>query len=101
MAQIAVLRLRVGVVLIAIFWIPIWLLAPVVAHLLDQPVTSVTIVIALIQTVLGVVGVLLAGRPTLTLVRHTGWRAVPKTIWRVLWTGKLDEPAPAEGAEPA
>jgi len=97
-AQVSVLRLRVGVVLIAIFWIPIWLLAPVLAHLLDRPAASVTVVIALIQTVLGVIGVLLAGRPTLTLVRHTGWRAVPKTIWRVLWTGKLDEPAPADEA---
>ncbi len=95
MAQVSVFRLRLGVVLIGIFWIPIWLLAPVVARLLGESVSSVTITIALIQTALGVLGVLLAGRPTLNLVRRTSWRAVPKKIWHVVWTGKLDEPEPA------
>jgi len=95
MAQVSVFRLRLGVVLIGIFWIPIWLLAPLVARLLDQPVASVTIAIALVQTIIGVIGVLLAGRQTLTLVRHTGWRAVPGKIWHIVWTGKVDEPEPS------
>jgi hypothetical protein len=93
--------LRVGIVLIAIFWIPIWLIAPLVARLIGEPVASVTLTIAIIQTVIGVIGVLLAGRPTLALVRHTGWRAVPRTIWRVLWTGKLEEPPEEAGASGA
>jgi len=90
--QVSVFRLRVGVVLIAIFWIPIWLAAPLVARLIDQPVGSITITIALIQTVIGLIGVLFAGRPTLTLVRHTKMRAAPRKIWHIIWTGKLDEP---------
>jgi hypothetical protein len=91
--HVSVFRLRLGVVLIGIFWIPIWLLAPLVARLLDESTGSVTITIALIQTVIGLIGVLIAGRPTLNLVRHTKMRAVPGKIWRVVWTGKLDEPA--------
>ena len=94
-AQVSVFRLRLGVVMIGIFWIPIWLLAPLVARLVDQPVGSITIAIALVQTVIGLIGVLLAGRQTLTIVRHTGWRAVPAKIWHVVWTGKLNEPEPS------
>jgi hypothetical protein len=35
MEQVSVFRLRLGLVLIGIWWIPIWLLAPLVAHLVD------------------------------------------------------------------
>ena len=92
MEQVSVFRLRLGVLLIGIWWIPIWLLAPLVAHLAGQDVGSVTLTIAIVQTIIGLIGVLLAGRQTAKIVRHTGFRAVPRKIWRVLWTGKLVEP---------
>jgi hypothetical protein len=95
-AHVSVFRLRVGVVLIGIFWIPIWLLAPLVARLVNQPVGSVTLTIAIVQTIIGLLGALIAGRQALMIVRHTKMRAAPATIWHVLWTGKLDEPEPAE-----
>jgi hypothetical protein len=98
MEQVSIFRLRLGVLLIGIWWIPIWLLAPVVAHLAHQPVGSVTLTIAIVQTVIGLVGVLLAGRQAAKIVRHTGIRAVPAKIWRVLWTGRLAEPEPPEAA---
>jgi hypothetical protein len=104
MEQVSVFRLRLGVVLIGIWWIPIWLLAPVVARLVGRPVGSVTIVIAVVQTIIGLLGVLVAGRQAAKIVRHTGLRAVPGKIWQVLWTGRLPEPAtpePAAGSEPA
>ena len=96
MAQVSVFRLRVGVVLIGIFWIPIWLLAPLVAALVNQPVGSVTLTIAIVQTIIGLFGALIAGRQALMIVRHTKMRAAPAVIWHVLWTGKLDEPGPSE-----
>ena len=96
MEQVSIFRLRLGVVLIGIWWIPIWLLAPVVAHIVDQPVGSVTLTIAIVQTIIGLVGVLIAGRQAAKLVRHTGFRAVPGRIWRVIWTGELPEPEPDE-----
>ena len=92
MEQVSVFRLRLGVLLIGIWWIPIWLLAPVVAHLTGQPVGSVTITIAIVQTIIGLIGALLAGRQAAKIVRHTGFRAVPGKIWHVLWTGTLTEP---------
>lgn len=96
MEQVSVFRLRLGLVLIGIWWIPIWLLAPVVSHLVDQPVGSVTITIAIVQTIVGLIGALIAGRQAAKIVRHTGFRAVPRKIWHVLWTGRLIEPEPAE-----
>jgi hypothetical protein len=96
MEQVSIFRLRLGVVLIGIWWIPIWLLAPVVAHIVGQPVGSVTLTIAIVQTIIGLFGVLIAGRQAAKLVRHTGFRAVPRRIWRVLWTGELPEPQPDE-----
>jgi len=97
MEQVSVFRLRLGVVLIGIWWIPIWLLAPLVAHFLDQPAGSVTLAIAIVQTVIGLIGVLFAGRQALRIVRHTGIRAVPRKIWHVLWAGSLVEPEPTSG----
>jgi len=96
MEHVSVFRLRLGLVLIGIWWIPIWLLAPVVSHVVDQPVGSVTITIAIVQTIVGVIGALIAGRQAAKIVRHTGFRAVPGKIWRVVWTGKLVEPEPGE-----
>ena len=91
MEHVSVFRLRLGVALIGLWWIPIWLLGPVVAKLVGQPVGSVTITVAIVQTVIGVIGALLAGRQAAKIVRHTGFRAVPGRIWRVLWSGELPE----------
>jgi hypothetical protein len=86
MEQVSVVRLRLGVVLIGIWWIPIWLLAPLAAHFADRPAGQVTIAIAIAQTIIGLIGLLLAGRQASKIVRHTGLRAVPRKIWQVLWT---------------
>jgi hypothetical protein len=100
MEQVSVFRLRLGLVLIGIWWIPIWLLAPVVAHLVGQPVGSVTVVIAIVQTIIGLIGALIAGRQAAKIVRHAGFRAVPRKIWHVVRTGELAEPEPrSEGGD--
>lgn len=96
MEQVSVFRLRLGLVLIGIWWIPIWLLAPLASHFVDQPVGSITIAIAIVQTIIGLIGALFAGRQAAKIVRHTGFRAVPGKIWRVLWTGRLIEPEQTE-----
>jgi hypothetical protein len=101
MEQVSVFRLRLGLVLIGIWWIPIWLLAPLVSHVFDKPVGSITIAIAIVQTIIGLIGALVAGRQAAKIVRHTGFRAVPRKIWRVLWTGRLLESEPTEATEAA
>ncbi|HEY2310339.1 MAG TPA: hypothetical protein VGH46_04395 [Gaiellaceae bacterium] len=103
MEEVSVFRLRLGVALIGIWWIPIWLLAPLVGHFTSQPIGSITIAIAIVQTILGLIGALLAGRQAAKIVRHTGLRAVPGKIWHVLRTGKMAEPESTEttaAAEP-
>ena len=100
MEQVSIFRLRLGIALIGIWWIPIWLLAPLVAKLIDQPVGSVTIAIAIVQTIIGLIGALLAGRQAAKIVRHTGYRAVPGKIWHVLWTGKIETDA-TDAPEPS
>jgi hypothetical protein len=94
MEQVSVFRLRLGFVLIGIWWIPIWLIAPLVARLVDRPIGSTTVAIAIAQTIIGLIGALLAGRQAAKIVRHTKFRAVPGKIWRVLWTGRLTKPEP-------
>ena len=103
MEHVSVFRLRLGVALIALWWIPVWLLAPVVAAVGSWPVGTVTLVIAIVQTIIGLFGALIAGRQAVALVRNTPFRAVPKKIWRVLWTGKAPkEPAKAaDASEPS
>jgi hypothetical protein len=96
MEQVSVFRLRLGLILIGIWWIPIWLLAPLVSHFVDRPAGSITIAIAIVQTIIGLIGALIAGRQAAKIVRHTGFRAVPGKIWHVLWTGRLIEPEPTE-----
>ncbi len=95
MEHVSIVRLRLGVALIGIWWIPIWLLGPVVAGLTGQSVGTVTVTVAIVQTVIGLFGALLAGRQAAKIVRHTGFRAVPRKIWHVLWTGEMPEPAEA------
>jgi hypothetical protein len=97
--QVSVFRLRLGVALIGIWWIPIWLLAPLVAHYLDQDAGSVAITVAIVQTIIGLIGVLLAGRQAAKIVRRTGFRAVPAKIGHVLWTGRLTEPEPTDATD--
>jgi hypothetical protein len=53
-----------------------------------------------VQTIIGLFGALIAGRQAAKIVRHTGFRAVPRKIWQVLWTGKVVEPEPEPTAAP-
>ena len=99
MEHVSIFRLRLGVLLIGIWWIPIWLLAPIIAKVIGEPVGSVTVTVAIVQTVIGLIGALIAGRQAAKIVRHTGIRAVPRKIWHVLWTGRI-EPEPAEAGAP-
>jgi hypothetical protein len=95
MEQVSVFRLRLGVLLVGIWWIPIWLVAPLVAHFFHWPIGKVTLLIAIVQTVIGLIGAWLAGGQAVKIVRHTRLRAVPGKIWHLLWTGTLDEEEPA------
>ena len=62
------LRLRVGVFLILLWIVPFWALAPYIAHSLSggsntPSAADVTTIIVAVQTVIGLLGFWVAGRP--------------------------------------
>src|SRR6185369_2831415 len=87
-------RLRLGVVFIILFWLPIWLLTPVIYGLfgVDSPEARHQIVlgILIIQTICGILGALIVGRQVMQLVHQVPKRKVLPIMWRVLIHGQLD-----------
>src|SRR6478609_8280056 len=54
-------RLRVGVFLILLWWIPVWLAAPVISAAFGLDAQNVLVGLIVVQTVLGALGALVAG----------------------------------------
>lgn len=91
--ELSAYRLRLGVVLLALFWIPFWLLEPFFAQILGidsaDGKAQLTAFIMGIQGVLGLLGLLIAGKQTLLLVRNSPYKKMPGKVWRVLVSGKI------------
>jgi hypothetical protein len=87
--HVSVFRLRLGIILFALFWLPAYLLAPVVAAALgnESALVRITIFIMVIQTAIGLIGFWVAGSEIVPLVRHLPRKKIPKTVWRLFWTG--------------
>lgn len=90
--DISPVRLRVGVLFIALWWAPFWAAAPVVAEWIgSDDVARVTLGIMIIQTAFGAFGVLIAGKQVLAIMKSVPKKQLAKTVWRVLAHGKLEE----------
>jgi len=93
----SVLRLRLGLICILLWWLPIWLLSPAVSDLLGiQSSTArheVLVVMVVIQTIVGIAGFILASREVVKLIKQVPRRKVPGTIWHMILTGKVDSSA--------
>lgn len=92
--QSHLVRLRLGILLIILSWFPFaQILISVLrnhGHLTsDRSATSLRLVIWGIQIVVGLVGVLLAGRVTIEEAKRTGWRRTPRHLWRLFWRGSV------------
>jgi hypothetical protein len=92
--ELSATRLRIGFVLIVLFWLPFWLIAPLIYTLAN--VTSATdkskilVLIIVAQSIMGVLGVIIVGKPIANIVRHTSKRKTPKVIWHTLTSGKIN-----------
>lgn len=91
-ADISPVRLRVGVLLIILWWIPFWALAPWIASQLstgnnDHTTAVITTIIVVIQTILGGLGIYIAGRQAYQLLKDTPKKQVPRKLWTVLRHG--------------
>jgi hypothetical protein len=69
-------RIRVGVGLILVSWLPIAWLVSASADL--------RAVIWGIQIAIGLVGVAIAGRETIRIAKSRGWRNSPRAVWDLL-----------------
>lgn len=86
------IRLRVGIVLIVLSWFPFAQIFIRIArdhgHLTSESSASTfRLIIWGIQIVVGLVGVLLAGRAAVEEAKRAGWRRTPKHLWRLFWRG--------------
>ncbi len=89
------LRLRFGVLLILLWLLPFWALAPYIAHSLKglsnpPSVAAVTTAIVVVQTILGLLGLLIAGAEVKAIIKSSG-KLVPalRAIWPILIHGEI------------
>jgi hypothetical protein len=87
-----VFRLRLGIVLILLSWFPFAqiLIAVLQNHgrlTSDGAANQFRLIVWGIQIVVGLVGLLLAGKVTIEEAKRSGWRCTPKRVWRLFWRG--------------
>lgn len=90
--QSHLLRLRVGILLIALSWFPFAQILIHVAHnkgmlTSDKSTTAFRLVVWGIQIVIGLVGVWLVGRVAVEEAKRSGWRRTPGQLWRLFLHG--------------
>jgi hypothetical protein len=73
-------RLRVGIILWLLSWVPYGLIFGVTGGWLT--------VIWIIQILLGLIGLALAGTEFAQAVKTKGWKGAPKVAWRALIHGR-------------
>ena len=99
------LRLRIGVLLILLWWAPIWALAPLVAQALDglsnpPSVAEVTTVIVIVQTVIGLLGFVVAGTAVKGIVKGSRKRDALRAIWGIFIHGEIRPKSPVSATAP-
>ena len=104
------LRLRAGVALIILWLLPFWALAPEIAHSLsrmsDPPsAAAVTTYIVVAQTIMGLLGMWIAGTEVKSIVKGSTLKRSLSALWFILIHGKVREPEttgtdPGEGDPP-
>ncbi len=87
--QISGTRLRIGVLSIFIWWAPFWALAPAIAGFFDLKVSYATIAIVCLQTALGLLGVLIAGKDVVAIMKKPPRRQLLRNVMHVLIHGSF------------
>lgn len=89
---ISVLRVRIGILLFLLWWLPVYVLAPAIADLIGSSsdahlVRTVAIWLVCIQTVIGLIGLYLAGTQLFRTLGRVRRRRVLVVAWHIVWTG--------------
>jgi hypothetical protein len=90
-------RARIGILLFLLWWLPVYLLAPAIADLIGTSsdahlVRTVAIWLVCIQTVIGLIGLYLAGTQLFATLGKVRRRRVLAVAWHIVWTGDTDIP---------
>ncbi len=88
------LRLRVGVLLILLWVLPFWALAPRIAHSLSSltnppSVAAVTTTIVVVQTIIGLLGFWIAGTEVKSVIKGSSMSHALGAIWSILIHGDV------------
>jgi hypothetical protein len=78
------LRIRIGIGLILISWLPIAQILIWAFSVPSDQADHVRLVTWSIQILIGFVGVAVAGRETVRLAKSVGWRQLPRAVWTLL-----------------
>jgi hypothetical protein len=85
-------RLRLGILLIIVSWLPIAQLLIYIAHnnnkLMDPDSANIfRLTVWGIQILIGLVGLWMMGPAVMANAKQAGWKATPKRLWQLLWHG--------------
>ncbi|MEO5628125.1 MAG: hypothetical protein ABIQ89_04545 [Candidatus Saccharimonadales bacterium] len=88
------LRLRIGISLIVIWWLPFWALAPFIANLFtastnDHLTATITSVIIVLQTLVGFIGAYVAGSQVKAILKNSSKQHALAKVWQVFRHGKV------------
>jgi hypothetical protein len=81
------LRVRVGLGLFVFSWLPVAQIVIAAKGLHDGKAQAFRGATWTIQWIIGIVGLVIAGRAAATVVRKAGWRKTPQLLWQMLRTG--------------
>jgi hypothetical protein len=81
------MRLRLGVGLFILSWLPIAQLVVWIGGLSGDDAGTVRLWIWGIQIVIGWIGLVLVGTIAAKVIKGVGWRRMPQTLWLMLRTG--------------
>ena len=98
------LRLRIGVLLFVLSWLPFPQVVISIMGLHGARAFEVRGIGWVVEAVVGLAGLLLAGAAAKSAVHRVGWRGLPKTLWIMFRTGRvpterLDDELTAESEE--
>lgn len=89
----AVWRLRIGVGLFVLSWLPIAQLWIWIAGLSGSSATELRGTIWAVQWTIGFIGLALAGVAAKSAVHAAGWKGLPRALWQMLRYGRVPEPS--------
>jgi hypothetical protein len=98
-AGMSPLRLRLGALLIILWLLPFWALAPEIAHSLSglsnpPSVAAVTTTIVVVQTIIGLLGLWIAGTEVKSIIKGSTMRHALGAVWSILLHGEIRSSTP-------